>query len=248
MKTFFLLLGAALVLGELTVAQMPASCTQAVIGITNGWDSSRVALSLVEKQKNGQWARILGPFPGRLGRNGTIWGLGLHRNSEQAPLKKEGDGRTPAGIFSIGGLWVTHPVPVRHHRHLPEVKVGPNDLWVSDTNTPHLYNRHVRLDHPAATPWELREQMRQRDAAHSIKLLICHNTSETPGRPVNGGGSSIFFHIWRNGGNLPTAGCTAMAEEALRAIIARLNPHAHPVYIMLPQHEYARKRKAWRLP
>lgn len=229
-------------------ARVPASCTQAIVGITEGWDSSHVTLSLLEKQKDGRWQRIMGPIPGRLGRNGCVWGLGLHPNPPSATIKREGDGRSPAGIFSLGGLWVTNKTPVQHHKRIPYVNVGPNDLWVSDINTPHLYNRHVRLQHPARTEWELREQMRQTDYAHSIKLLICHNTWESANRPIPGAGSSIFFHIWRKNGASPTAGCTSMAESSLRAMIARLNPHRQPVYILLPRREYTKMRQAWNLP
>ena len=242
-----LLLALALLLAP-AMAQLPADCTQVILGIADGWDSSHVTLSLVEKNAAGQWERKLGPVPGRLGRAGLVWGLGLHANPRRATTKKEGDGRSPAGVFAIGGLWTTTKTPVKHHAHIPEVRVGPNDLWVSDPATPKLYNRYIRLNHPAATPWEIKEQMRQTDYAHSIKLLICHNTAETTGRPVVGAGSSIFFHIWRREGEAPTAGCTAMAEPQLRAFIARLNPARKPVYILLPRSEYARLRTEWRLP
>ena len=245
MRTLLLCL---ILLAGAALGQMPADCTQAVLGIAEGWNDSQVSLSLVEKNAKGQWVRTLGPLPGRLGRSGLVWGLGLHTNPRGATTKKEGDGRSPAGIYAIGGLWTTTQTPVAHHRHIPEVRVGPCDLWVSDPATPQLYNRYVRLKHPAATPWELKEQMRQTDYAHSIKLLICHNTAETPGRPVVGAGSSIFFHIWRRGGAAPTAGCTAMEEKNLRALISRLQPARHPVYILLPRAEYARLRSAWRLP
>ncbi len=232
----------------LASAALPADCRQAIIGIAEGWNASQVTLSLVERDRNGQWRRVLGPIPGRLGRSGLVWGLGLHSNARRATIKREGDGRSPAGIFALGGLWTTNKTPVKHHRRIPEVKVGPNDLWVSDPATPKLYNRHVRLDHPARSKWELREQMRQTDYPHSIKLLICHNTEGVPGCPVVGAGSSIFFHIWRRDGAAPTAGCTSMSEANLRAIIARLDPGRRPVYILLPRAEYTRLRRAWRLP
>ncbi len=237
-----------LILPSLALAAVPADCRQAIIGIAEGWNSSHVSLSLVERDRSGQWQRVLGPIPGRLGHAGLVWGLGLHDNPRRATVKRESDGRSPAGIFELGGLWITHKVPVKHDRRIPEVKVGPCDLWVSDTSIPELYNRHVRLDHPARSAWEKREQMRQKDYPHSIKLLICHNTPGTPGRPVVGAGSSIFFHIWRRDGAAATAGCTSMAEANLRALIARLDPSKHPVYILLPRAEYARLRKAWRLP
>lgn len=225
-------------------ATVPVDCSQAIIGIANDWDSSHVTLSLVEKNTRGNWVRVMGPVRARLGRSGLVWGLGLHSNPWLATVKKEGDGRSPAGIFRVGGLWVTNKTPVKRDARIPLVKVGPADLWVSDPAYPHLYNRHVRLDHPARTAWEKKEQMRQTDYAHSIKLLICHNTE----KPVPGAGSSIFFHIWRKDGAAPTAGCTAMAEDNLRAIISRLNPTRHPVYILLPKEEYAKRRASWNLP
>lgn len=247
MKHFLLILCSVL-LCALAQAQLPKECTQVVVGITEGWNSSYAKVSLVEKNAKGQWVRVLGPFSARVGRNGTAWGLGLHANPRGVTLKKEGDGRSPAGIFAIGGLWTTTKTPVKHDRALPEVHVGPNDLWGTDLNTPQYYNRYIRLDHPAATPWELHEQMKQTDYPHSIKMLICHNTAGTPGRPVLGGGSSIFFHIWRDAGAAPTAGCTTLHEQNLRAIISRLSVAKHPVYVLLPRTEYVKLRAPWRLP
>ena len=229
-------------------SQLPPASSQAIIGIADDWNSSHVTLTLVEKNAAGKWQRVLGPYPGRLGRNGCVWGLGMHSNPAGATTKKEGDGRSPAGIFSLGGLWVNNPTPVQHDPAIPYVQVGPNDLWISDPRLPHLYNRHLRLDHPASTPWELHEQMRQSDYPHSIKLLVHHNTPESVGNPIVGAGSSIFFHIWRRDGAAPTAGCTSMNEQHLRQFIARLRADRKPVYILLPRSEYTRRRKSWNLP
>ncbi len=223
---------------------LPADCSQAIVGITEGWNSSHVSVCMVERRADGRWVRVLGPFPGRLGYNGAVWGRGLHSVPRGAVLKTESDGRSPVGIFALGGLWVTNKQPVQHDPRLPLVKVGPNDLWISDTRMPQYYNRHMRLSHPAATAWEKHEQMRQTDYPHSIKMLICHNTE----RPVNNGGSAVFFHIWRRNGEAATAGCTSMAEENLRALIARVNTARRPVYILLPREEYEQRRALWRLP
>ena len=89
-------------------AALPQNCTQAIIGIAEGWNNSEVTLSVVEKNAAGQWVRVLGPYKGRLGRNGLVWGLGVHANPRGATVKREGDGRSPAGVFALGGLWVTN--------------------------------------------------------------------------------------------------------------------------------------------
>ena len=42
--------------------------------------------------------------PVSVGRNGAAWGLGLHAAQPQGPQKQEGDGRAPAGVFTLGAI------------------------------------------------------------------------------------------------------------------------------------------------
>ncbi len=244
----FLLVLFLLTLCSCSGTRLPKESSQAIIGITEGWNSSHVSLSLVEKNQAGQWRTVLGPYKGRIGYHGTAWGLGLHKNPLWGNKKKEGDDRSPAGIFDLGGLYVCNPTPVQHDPAIPYVQVGPNDLWISDPRVPHLYNRHVRLPHPARTPWQKHEMMNQRDYHHSIKMLVHHNTAHNGHRPKAGKGSSIFFHIWRKQGQYASAGCTTLNEENFRTLIARLQASRRPVYILLPREEYLRRRKDWQLP
>ena len=109
-------------------------------------------------------------------------------------------------------------------------QVTARDLWIEDPSSPE-YNRNVVLDHDPATPWEKKQQMKQADPAHALKLFIAHNA---PPRAVPNAGSSIFFHIWRDDGGRATAGCTSMAGTKLRTLVARIDPARHPLYILLP--------------
>ena len=161
-------------------------------------------------------------------------------------MKKEGDLRSPAGIFELGGVYGTVPAPQKK-RSMPYRRITPRDMWVDDPASP-LYNQHFVLKHDPVTPWEFKQQMKLNDYAHSLKLFIRHNAADGRQKPVPGAGSSIFFHIWRRDGGSPTAGCTAMSEENLRAMIAWLDPSRHPLYILLPAREYLRLRRAWGLP
>lgn len=229
-------------------AKMPDYSTQAIIGVADDWSSTSVTLSLVEKDKQGQWQQTLGPYTARLGRSGLIWGLGLNAIPKGAKTKNEGDGFSPAGIFHINRLFLSMNQNPKRDSRWPTVKLTTADIWVSDINTPKLYNQHVRLNHPAISAWELKEQMRLTDHAHSIKLEICHNSTDVVGRPIVGKGSSIFFHIWRRDGQAVTAGCTAMDEQVIKAFVSRLKPEKRPVYILLPRSEYLKYRKAWQLP
>lgn len=227
-------------------AQIPRECTQAIIGLTNGWNSSHVTLTLHLKDGR-SWKPIGKPWNGRLGRNGLAWGRGIHPSiKSNAPVKREGDKRAPAGIFKIGGAY-GYAATILRHPSLPYRRISPRDLWVEDPASPH-YNKHLVLPHPPHTTWEKKAQMRQNDHAHSLKLYIAHNDAILGGRPVPGLGSAIFFHIWRGGGSKATAGCTTMSETRLKNLIAQINPQKNPVYILLPKAQYQRLKKNWKLP
>jgi len=230
------------VCGLLAAFELPKDSRQCLVGIAEGWDSSAVTLRLFEKS-GADWNQVGGEWKGRLGRDGLVWGLGLHPVPEGAVIKQEGDWRTPAGVFKIGGAW-GYAADISRHANLPYVQVTSRDLWVEDPASP-LYNQHARLKTEPSTAWEKKQQMRQDDPAHSLELFIAHNA---PPAACPGAGSSIFFHIWRGGGTKPTAGCTTMSEQNLRSLIAAIDPSKNPLYVILPRPEYERVRAAWKLP
>lgn len=220
---------------------MPENARQLVLGIAPNWDSSEVTLRRFERQGK-EWIAVGPPIPGRLGRSGLAWGIGLHATPNSG-LKVEGDGRAPAGAFALGGAYGYEP-DVPRRRGLPYHQVTEMDLWVEDPASP-LYNRHLRINRPPQTQWERDQQMRLNDNAHKLKLFIHHNSGDQT-RP--GMGSSIFFHIWREDGARPSFGCTVMAENHLRDLIKWVDPAAQPVYILLPREAYERARIPWNLP
>ena len=221
---------------------LPSNSTQCLLGLADSWDSSHATLQLFQKSAN-QWQPQGEAWKARLGKNGLIWGRGLHPLPKNALIKKEGDMRSPAGVFSIGGAWGFDP-SIRKHPLLPYRKVTPQDLWVEDPSSTR-YNQHLVLDRPPSSAWEKKQQMKQSDPAHALKLYIGHNSHP---HTIPGDGSSIFFHIWRAGGAKPTAGCTTMDETKLRQLIVRIDPSRNPIYVLLPTSEYTKFRKAWKLP
>ncbi len=239
---FRILLIVAALLLPAAAFELPAQSSQCVLGVADGWDSSHVTLSFHEK-RDGRWQQVGAPWNGRLGKNGLVWGRGIHPLPDGAKLKQEGDLRAPAGVFHLGGAW-GYDRSIRKHPRLFYHRVTPNDLWVEDPASPQ-YNRHVVLPHPPRNAWEKKQQMRLDDYPHSLKLFIAHNA---PPRVVPGGGSAIFFHIWRQDGNRPTAGCTTMHETKLRELIARVDPEKRPLYVLLPRAEYQRLKPTWKLP
>ncbi|MGB6221622.1 L,D-transpeptidase family protein [Haloferula sp.] len=226
----------------LSAFELPSKSTQCVVAVASDWGATHVTLTAYEKRGN-QWVKALGPWPCRIGKSGLAWGLGIHPNPPGTKLKKEGDWRAPAGVFHLGGAW-GYDEAIQKHPKLPYRQITKRDLWVEDSNSP-SYNRHLVIDHEPSTAWEKKQQMRQGDHAHSLKLFVAHNA---PPKVTPGGGSAIFFHIWRAGGTKPTAGCTTLSEDHLSQLIAWLDPTKQPLYVLLPQAEYDARRSAWKLP
>jgi len=241
-RTLTFLLGTLLAVTAARAFELPADSTQCVVGVADNWDSSHATLSFYER-RGGAWQRIGDAWPARLGRDGLVWGLGMHPLPTGASTKREGDWRAPAGVFHIGDVWGV-AASVHKHPKLGYHQVGSRDLWIEDPKSPD-YNRNVTLDHEPANAWEKKQQMKQDDPAHALQLFIAHNA---PPKVVANAGSSIFFHIWRADGGKPTAGCTTMAEPKLRDLIGRLDPTRKPLYVLLPKTEYAKYRAAWKLP
>ncbi len=89
----------------------------------------------------------------------------------------------------------------------------PQDGWVDDPADAN-YNRLVALPYPAH-----HEEMWREDGLYDLVVLIGYNT----GPPVPGRGSAIFLHV-ASLDLAPTAGCIAVAREALEALLPVLGP------------------------
>lgn len=222
--------------------ELPAGSSQCLVGTAEDWNSSHVTLRLYQRQ-GGKWSPKGEPWTGRLGKSGLCWGKGIHPVPAGVTTKKEGDNRSPAGVFNLGGAW-GYAAAIRKHPTLPYRKVTSRDLWVEDPASPN-YNRNLVLDHEPNTPWEKKQQMQQTDPVHALKLFIAHNAQPdvTPHA-----GSSIFFHIWRAGGSRATAGCTTMSQAKLEWLISEIDPTRKPLYVLLPKAEYLGYKAKWKLP
>ncbi|MCF6312498.1 MAG: hypothetical protein L3J39_08600 [Verrucomicrobiales bacterium] len=223
---------------------LPAHVRQLVITTTAGWNSHRGRLQVFHKpQTNSKWQAALfqNPVPVLLGSKGLAWGRGSLLNPK-GPVKKERDGRAPAGCFSIGTLYGYAPRPPAGTA-IPYHQVGKWDAWPDDPANP-FYNRHVVIDPRRGIPsWFDKQKMRHGDFAYEWLLEIRHNADP----PQAGAGSVIFFHI-RRGPDRATSGCTTMEKPKLEKIIQWLRPKGNPQYILLPQAEYQRLKPYWKLP
>ena len=80
------------------------------------------------------------------------------------------------------------------------------------------------------------------DQRYRLGFVIANNP-----RNARGGGSCIFGHLWKSPDST-TAGCTAMAPASMDALLRWLDAGKRPVFVLLPEAEYAHLRNAWALP
>lgn len=130
-----------------------------------------------------------------------------------AELKREGDGASPLGRWSVRTvLFRRDRVSLPERLALPWRWLRPDDGWSDDADDP-AYNRPVRHPHPFSA-----ERLWREDGAYDVIVTLGHNDAP----PVRGMGSAIFLHCTADRDF--TEGCVAIAREALLEIIAGLSP------------------------
>lgn len=216
---------------------------QLLVVTTRGWDDVPGTLRRFERKGlKGAWAQVGTDVPVAVGRNGLGWGAGLVETSGAAgPRKKEGDGKAPAGLFSLGTAFGFAPREEASWLRVPYMPLTPAVECVDDTAS-RSYNLIVLRDAAGGADWNSSERMRSVEG-YRWGLVVRHNAAP----PVAGRGSCIFLHIWAGAGR-GTAGCTAMEEANLTELLRWLDPKQSPLLVQLPEAEYARLRAAWRLP
>jgi L,D-peptidoglycan transpeptidase YkuD (ErfK/YbiS/YcfS/YnhG family) len=221
---------------------------QLVVVTTTGWNAVEGRLQRYERAApNLKWKVVGEPIAVVVGKSGLAWGSGMMpapssgvSSASAGPVKKEGDGRAPAGVFRLSTAFGYAP---REHPgwKMPYVQLTDSVECVDDSNS-RFYNRVIDRGTVAAD-WNSSEHMLRPDELYRWGVVVDHNAG--PVRP--GGGSCIFLHIWRGAG-VGTVGCTAMAPEQLESLLGWLDPGREPLLVQLPASEYKRLRKPWRLP
>ena len=145
------------------------------------------------RRSGGHYVLELGPYSGHVGKNGV------------SSSKREGDLRTPAGVFPLrGGFGVNGNPGLATGSWL---RVDSRDVWVDDSSSS-LYNTHQRT--PVNGRWDSAEKLLN-TPAYNYAQVIGYNESRTPGR-----GSAIFFHVdlWHG-----TAGCVSLPTSSLLRVM-----------------------------
>lgn len=127
--------------------------------------------------------------------------------------KREGDGATPAGLWTMRRVFFRpdrEPPPVTA---LPVRALAEDDGWCDAPDDP-AYNRPVRLPYPASA-----ERLWRDDHVYDLIVAISHNDDP----PVSRMGSAVFLHL-AHGDFRPTEGCVALTRPDLLSILAAAKP------------------------
>ncbi|MEM1294366.1 MAG: L,D-transpeptidase family protein [Verrucomicrobiota bacterium] len=221
--------------------KLPENCGQLLVSIANGWDSSRASMWCYYKTAEGWQTTRAEPIPVLFGKSGMAWGKGVLPVKPEGRLKREGDRRTPAGLFEIGMVF-GYDSAIPGGSSYPYNQVDRWDAWIDDP-TNKYYNQHFEASPSNKPSWFESQRMRLGDYAYRYKIEVRHNSDP----PVPGYGSAIFFHV-RRGPDRTTHGCTTMTESNLLRVIRWLQEDQNPHYVALPKAEYLKVQSRWNLP
>lgn len=223
--------------------QLLSKSTQAIVVTTPDGNAFRGTAQLYERPNAKlEWTKLGESFQVVVGRNGLAWSEDVAYLLDKKPeaLKREGDGKAPAGIFDLTSAFGSAAKP--DYVNLPYTKLEESTECVDDIESA-SYNRIVDRFKIGNFDWDSSEKMLAVGAEYDLGIFVAHNSN-----PVKtGNGSCIFLHIWKDEGS-GTAGCTAMERRNIEKILAWLDPAKNPVLIQFPASDYEKLRTSWKLP
>jgi hypothetical protein len=253
---------------------LPADVNQLLIGVAEGWNSSRGKLWRFERNSSSDhsktdasekrsaaesrtatgaqaslWTRLTKAegVDILLGRNGLAWGKGA-LTIPQPLLDRHSNTKREGDRRAPAGCFAI-PKIYGDDASLPGEATFPYrqvSHWDAWPDDPNnpFYNRHVIIDPDRGVPSWF-EKQRMRRGDPAYRWRIEVRHNSDPPHP--GAGSAIFFHV-RRGPDRTTAGCTTMSAGNLSAVVQWLRADARPHYVLLPRAEYQMLAPIWKLP
>jgi len=213
---------------------------QLVLVTIADWNANRGSLRTYSREGD-RWRAADMAQPVTIGRAGAAWGLGLNETHGDGPIKHEGDGRSAAGVFRIGEAF---GYDNRANTGLAYRALQASDYCIDVDGSP-AYNRIVdanTVDAAGSTEPMRRDLHLNGDQHYRLGFVIEHNAAGK-----RGAGSCIFAHLWQSPTDT-TAGCTAMSDATMTHLLAWLKREDAPIFVLLPEREYARLYVEWGLP
>ncbi len=214
---------------------------QVVVVTTKDSSAVQGTARLFERNSSkSKWKTNGESFPVVIGRNGLAWSEDLIISHNPLQYKREGDGRSPSGLFPLTFVFGSSTKPEK--LKFPYIKLEQFTECVDDVNSGH-YNKIVDRMKVGNLDWKSSEKMLAVGLEYELGVFVAHNSYPV----VRGNGSCIFLHIWKNA-NSGTSGCTAMERSNLEKILGWLEPEKNPYLIQLTEGLYKTYRKSWNLP
>jgi L,D-peptidoglycan transpeptidase YkuD (ErfK/YbiS/YcfS/YnhG family) len=218
----------------------PLPASQLVIVITNNWNDIHAKLYAFEQRK-GTW-HLQFSFAVVVGERGMAMGEGMRDISiTDAPQKKEGDMKSPAGIFFLGPAFGYASKSTTDWMHMSYMQATDTLICVDDPQSV-VYNELIKSD-TVKKDWSSHENMHRNDHDYEWGVFVQYNS-----HPVKAGkGSCIFLHIWDDAG-IGTAGCTAMDEKNMMRLLHWIRADKRPTLVQFPEAVYKRIKVEFLLP
>ena len=116
--------------------------------------------------------------------------------------KKEGDKKTPKGIFELENLYFRKDRIKKPITSLKCIEIKRNMGWCNDIKLSKQYNKLIKINKKIK-----HEKLTRKDHKYDLLIPIKYNFK----KPIPGLGSCIFIHLTKN--YKPTAGCVALKEK-----------------------------------
>lgn len=184
--------------------KLPAQTSQLII--VTGENFFKANLRICEKKAQ-IWQEVLeDKIETNIGRNGLI----------KPGLKREGDGKTPLGLYAITDAFGTKAIKTNmnfryitnNDKYIDDIESKDYNTWVTGQTDAKSYEIMLRPE-------------------YKLGFIINYNMNPI----VRGNGSAIFVHIWESK-NKGTSGCIAMSEQNIVKLFSLLDKNKQPmIYI-----------------
>ncbi len=117
--------------------------------------------------------------------------------------KKEGDFKSPIGIFKLGNIYYRKDRVKKPISKLKSFCIRKNMGWCDDPKSRH-YNKLIKIKKNSRINYE---KLFRKDNKYDLFIPIKYNYNKT----IKNKGSAIFLHLTKN--YSPTKGCIAMQKR-----------------------------------
>ena len=116
--------------------------------------------------------------------------------------KREGDKKTPIGIFELDKLFIRKDRIKKISSNLKKINIKKNMGWCDDVKNKKKYNKLIKINKKIK-----HEKLKRKDHKYDLIIPIKYNFNN----PIVGLGSCIFIHLTKN--YQPTAGCISLKKK-----------------------------------